>query len=205
MSLTGSVDPAAHPERLIPLDHPAVATLAEATAQTGVGACFGVAERWPGGAPYIAQVFAAAGQVAGVQRKRHLGAGEEAFTAATEPVVFSHAGTRFGVAICAESGPTARSTRPPRPVPAWCSSPPPPACTGGAPGNVPGGTGSAGGRGARGGRRWEGGPWGTAGGRGRGTPQGCGRRGGRGPGRGGEGWLAGRTPPGRRSCRCGRR
>jgi predicted amidohydrolase len=25
MSLTGSVDPAAHPERLIPLDHPAVA------------------------------------------------------------------------------------------------------------------------------------------------------------------------------------
>ena len=104
MSLTGSVDPAVHPERLIRLDHPAVAALAEATARTGVGACFGVAERSPGGAPHIAQVFAAAGQVAGVQRKRHLGAGEEAFTAATEPVVFSCAGTRFGVAICAESG-----------------------------------------------------------------------------------------------------
>jgi predicted amidohydrolase len=104
MSLTGSADPAAHPERLIVLDHPAVAALAEATGKTGVGACFGVAERSPDGAPHIAQVFAAAGRVAGVQRKRHLGEGEEAFTPATEAVVFDHAGTRFGVAICAEAG-----------------------------------------------------------------------------------------------------
>ena len=104
MSLTGSADPAAHPERLIALDHPAVAALAEATGETGVGACFGVAERSPDGAPHIAQVFAAAGRVAGVQRKRHLGEGEEAFTPATEAVVFDHAGARFGVAICAEAG-----------------------------------------------------------------------------------------------------
>jgi predicted amidohydrolase len=39
-----------------------------------------------------------------VQRKRHLGEGEEAFTPATGAVVFDHAGTRFGVAICAEAG-----------------------------------------------------------------------------------------------------
>ena len=104
MSLTGSADPATHPERLIPLDHPAVAALAEATGGTGVGTCFGVAERSPGGDPYICQVFAAAGRVAGAQRKRHLGEGEEAFTAATEPVIFEHAGARFGVAICAEAG-----------------------------------------------------------------------------------------------------
>ena len=86
MSLTGSADPAAQPEWLIGLDHPAVAALAEATGETGVGACFGVAERSPDGTPYIAQVFAAAGRVAGVQRKRHLGEDEEAFTPATEPV-----------------------------------------------------------------------------------------------------------------------
>ncbi len=104
MSLTGSVDPTAHPERLVGLDHPAVAALAEATGPAGVGACFGVAERSPDGRPQIAQVFAAAGRVAGVQRKRHLGEGEEAFTPATEAVVFSCAGTRFGVAICAEAG-----------------------------------------------------------------------------------------------------
>ncbi len=35
MSLTGSADPAAHPERLIGLDHPAVAALAGATGPAG--------------------------------------------------------------------------------------------------------------------------------------------------------------------------
>lgn len=49
-------------------------------------------------------MFAAAGRVAGVQRKRHLGEGEEAFTPAAGSAVFEHAGTRFGVAICAEAG-----------------------------------------------------------------------------------------------------
>ncbi len=110
MSLTGSVDPVAHPEWLAGLDHPAIAALAGAAGETGVGACFGVAERSPGGAAHITQLFAADGHVkgdgeaGGVQRKRHLGEDEEAFTAATEPVIFSCAGARFGVAICAEAG-----------------------------------------------------------------------------------------------------
>lgn len=55
-------------------------------------------------APYITQVVAADGRVAGVQRKRHLGEGEDAYTAAAEPAVFEQAGVRFGVAICAEAG-----------------------------------------------------------------------------------------------------
>ena len=75
-----------------------------------------------GGAPYIAQVFAAAGQVAGVQRKRHLGAGEEAFTAATCGPLTPGPGS--GWPICAESGRApfdaaaagARLCRGPRPV-----------------------------------------------------------------------------------------
>jgi len=104
MSLTGSANPAVSPERLISLDHPAVAELAGATAGHGVAACFGIAERGPGDRPYITQVFAAAGRVAGVQRKRHLGEDEGVYTAAAESAVFEHAGTRFGVAICAEAG-----------------------------------------------------------------------------------------------------
>jgi predicted amidohydrolase len=104
MSLTGSVDPATHPDRLIGLDHPAVAALAEATGETGVGACFGIAERSRANEPHITQVFAASGRLIGAQRKRHLGEGEEAFTAATHPVVFGHRGVTFGVAICAEAG-----------------------------------------------------------------------------------------------------
>ena len=104
MSLTGSVDPAAAPDRLIGLDHPAVGRLARASGQLGVGVCFGVAERAPDGRACIAQVFAAAGQVAGAQRKRYLGEGEEAYVRAAGSVVFEHAGARIGVAICAESG-----------------------------------------------------------------------------------------------------
>lgn len=104
MSLTGSVDPAAHPERLVSLDHAAVGTLARASGESGVGLCFGVAERSPYGGSCITQVFAAGGRVTGVQRKRHLGDGEEAFSAARESCVFDHAGVRFAVAICAEAG-----------------------------------------------------------------------------------------------------
>jgi predicted amidohydrolase len=104
MSLTGSVDPAAHPQRLADPDHPAVTALAEATGRTGVGVCFGIAERSPAGEPYITQIFAAHGTVTGVQRKRHLGDGEERFTAGTDSHIFAHAGTRFAVAICAEAG-----------------------------------------------------------------------------------------------------
>ncbi len=104
MSLTGSADPAASPERLIPLDHPAVAALARATAEHGVSACFGIAERSPHGLPHITQVFAGGGRVLGTQRKRHLGDGEESFTPSADSAVFTWAGVSFGIAICAESG-----------------------------------------------------------------------------------------------------
>ncbi|HVB42421.1 MAG TPA: nitrilase-related carbon-nitrogen hydrolase [Streptosporangiaceae bacterium] len=67
MSLTGSVDPAAHPQRLISLDHAAVGTLARASGEHGVGLCFGVAERAAVSGPHITQVFATGGQVAGVR------------------------------------------------------------------------------------------------------------------------------------------
>jgi predicted amidohydrolase len=107
MSLTGSVDPAAHPGRLMPLGHPAVAGLARAAADAGVAACFGLAERAAGGAAHITQVVVAGGRVTGLQRKRHLGDGEEAFTPADPAAgaaVVEHAGVRFAIAICAEAG-----------------------------------------------------------------------------------------------------
>src|SRR5260221_5679613 len=65
MSLTGSADPAASPERLIPLDHPAVAALARATAEHGVSACFGIAERSPPGLPPTTPVFRGGGRAVG--------------------------------------------------------------------------------------------------------------------------------------------
>jgi predicted amidohydrolase len=54
--------------------------------------------------PHITQVVAADGNVLGIQRKRHLGEGEEAFTPGNGAAVLSWAGVRFGVAICAEAG-----------------------------------------------------------------------------------------------------
>lgn len=104
MSLTGSADPASGPGRLIPLDHPAVTELTKATGGLPTAACFGIAEQTPGGQPHITQLVAADGQLLGVQRKRHLGDGEEGFTAATGATLFDWAGARFGVAICAEAG-----------------------------------------------------------------------------------------------------
>jgi predicted amidohydrolase len=104
MSLTGSVDPAAHPERLMAIDDAAVSRLVRESARAGVAVCFGIAERAPDGLPYITQLCASGGKLTGFQRKRHLGEGEEAFTAGTESAVFGLAGARFGIAICAEAG-----------------------------------------------------------------------------------------------------
>jgi len=103
MSLTGSADPGTHPGRLIGLDHPAVARLASESGD-GLAICFGIAERDAAGAPRITQLFAAGGEITGLQRKRHLGHGEDAFIRATGSTVIEHAGARLGIAICAESG-----------------------------------------------------------------------------------------------------
>jgi predicted amidohydrolase len=104
MSLTGSVDPATHPDWLIAPDHPAIGALTAATAGLGPAICFGVAERAAGGRAFITQLVAAGGEIAGRQRKRHLGDGEEAFCAGSDPAIVEHRSTRMGVAICAEAG-----------------------------------------------------------------------------------------------------
>ena len=89
MSLTGSVEPRTQAERLIDVDHDAVRRLVAATADAGVAALFGVAERGPSGplsgghGPYITQVLASGGEVVGTYRKRHLGEGEEAYETGT--------------------------------------------------------------------------------------------------------------------------
>ena len=103
MSLTGSVDPAHNPERLVPLDHPAITELVAATGDAGVAAVFGIGERTAEG-PFITQVVADGGGIAGVQRKRHLGEGEEAFRVSDDDGVFDVAGMRFAIAICVEGG-----------------------------------------------------------------------------------------------------
>ena len=101
-SLTGSVDPVAHPERAITLDHPAIERLAAATHTSAVGAVFGFAEVREG-AFFITQGYAVAGQLVGVQRKRKLGDDERGFSVGTDTAVFEYGAARFGTVICAEA------------------------------------------------------------------------------------------------------
>lgn len=104
MSLTGSVDPSRNPERLMSLDDPMIATLATAADASGVAAAFGIAEVAGTGEAFITQVVVSDGRRQGIQRKRHLGDGEEHFSSATESEIFDSRGTRFAIAICAEAG-----------------------------------------------------------------------------------------------------
>jgi predicted amidohydrolase len=104
MSLTGSIDPSRHPELLIALDDPAVAAMIALTAEIGVSAVFGISERSERGDAYITQVVAEHGELTGVQRKRHLGEGEEAYAAADTDCLFDLEEARCAIAICAEAG-----------------------------------------------------------------------------------------------------
>jgi predicted amidohydrolase len=74
-----------------------------ATGRTGVPALFGIEER-DGDDFFITQVYAWNGRIFGVQRKRHLGEGEQAHSVGEESTLFELGSLRFGVVICAESG-----------------------------------------------------------------------------------------------------
>jgi predicted amidohydrolase len=102
-SLTGSVDPARRPEHALAVDSAPVNALVEATHDSGVAAVFGIAER-AAGAFHITQLYAHNGRLGGVYRKRHLGEGEEGYTAGRGGAVFEFGSVRFAIAICAEHG-----------------------------------------------------------------------------------------------------
>ncbi|HEY4669769.1 MAG TPA: nitrilase-related carbon-nitrogen hydrolase [Tepidiformaceae bacterium] len=104
MSLTGYVAPAHGQGMPVALDCRQVLALLGATVETGVAALFGIAEANPGKKPFVTQVFAAGGRVAGVYRKQHLGEDEGPHFAPGHgggPWTFE--GVTFGVAVCADS------------------------------------------------------------------------------------------------------
>ena len=146
MSLTGSADPWPGRGLLISLDHPAVAAMSEATDGLGTAACFGIAERTPAGTPHITQVIAADGQLLGIQRKRHLGEGEEEFMAATGATIVPGPAPDSVSPSAPRRGMTTRSTTPPRAAPGSSCSPQPQGSTGAAPAQRPGDPASRGGK-----------------------------------------------------------
>jgi predicted amidohydrolase len=104
MSITGYIDPARWPEAVVSLAGPEVAEFAAQTAGTGVTALAGLVERNPNGKPFITQVVAQAGRLAGWYRKRTV-VDEEAewFSPGDGDLpVFQHGALAFGLAICAD-------------------------------------------------------------------------------------------------------
>jgi predicted amidohydrolase len=102
MSLTGSVDPCRHPERLVTIRGPEVDAMLAATCDRRAAVVFGIAER-DGDDAYITQCVARDGALVTSARKRHLGEDEDGFRVGSERTVFEHAGTTIGLMICAES------------------------------------------------------------------------------------------------------
>jgi predicted amidohydrolase len=102
MSLTGSVDQIRRPDHAVGVDHPAVHHLAAAAGGLGVEAVVGLGER-DGADLYISQLHLRDGEVAGVQRKRQLGDGEEGFATSEHTERFACRDVPFGIVICAES------------------------------------------------------------------------------------------------------
>jgi predicted amidohydrolase len=102
MSLTGSVDQVRRPDHAVTVDDEAVRRLASASERLGVDAVVGIGER-AGGDLYISQLHLRRGKVAGVQRKRRLGDGEEGFATSDRTERFAVDEMPFGIVICAES------------------------------------------------------------------------------------------------------
>lgn len=108
MSLSGYCDPSRFPESVQTLDSPHMVRFVELTRRYGIAASAGFIEANPGGKPFITQVLAHDGRVAGVYRKVHVVDEEAAwFSPGTETAVFSltlrGAEVRCGIAVCADS------------------------------------------------------------------------------------------------------
>lgn len=106
-SLTGAIDPRSEPAGALALDSNPVADVLDATARTGVGAIFGIAERSTDGF-FITQLYAHGGSIHGICRRRRLGAGEQGFTPGEPGAVFRLGNARFAIALCAGGARRAR-------------------------------------------------------------------------------------------------
>ncbi len=105
MSITGYIDPARSPESVLSLGSDAVRQFCAMTAGTDVTALAGIVESNPAGKPFITQVVAAGGELAGCYRKVNVADDELAsFAPAAATPLFEHQAVAFGIAICADVG-----------------------------------------------------------------------------------------------------
>ena len=103
MSISGYLDPARWSDAVLHRDDAPVHQFAVMTEDRGVTAIAGFVERNPAGKPFITQVVASGGVIAGFHRKQTV-VDEEAewFAAGDGGPLFSHDGVPFALAICAD-------------------------------------------------------------------------------------------------------
>jgi predicted amidohydrolase len=105
MSITGYIDPRKNPEAVLTLSSHAVKQFCEITKDTSLMAIAGIVEDNPAGKPFITQIIAAEGVLAGWYRKVNVADDELVmFDSADETPIFSYRDVSFGVAICADVG-----------------------------------------------------------------------------------------------------
>jgi predicted amidohydrolase len=106
MSITGYIDPTRMPDAVLRANGPEVAQFAALTRGTRLTALAGLVEENPAGKPFITQIVAQHGSLAGLYRKQTIKGDEEPWFAPGPPelALFRHAIIPFGVAVCADSG-----------------------------------------------------------------------------------------------------
>jgi predicted amidohydrolase len=103
MSLTGYLDPVWQAESVLRLDSPQVRDFCRLSA--GRTLIAGIVEHHPAGKPFITQIVATDGKLAGAYRKVNVAPDEQdMFDAGSERPVFTAAGVRFGIAVCYDVG-----------------------------------------------------------------------------------------------------
>lgn len=105
MCMTGYADPKRYPHAVIRLDGPEVGRLLAMTLGKEITVLAGLIEANPGGKPYITQIVACAGRLAGTYRKVTIKDEEtEWFSPGFEVQVFHPGDLTYGLAICADIG-----------------------------------------------------------------------------------------------------
>ncbi|KUO76803.1 MAG: nitrilase [Clostridia bacterium BRH_c25] len=103
MSITGYIDPLKYPNAVISRYNASIQRVADMSFIYQTIIIAGFAEKNYKGKPYITQFVAKDGKIVGCYRKKTLSGNEsEWFSPGTEALIFSHSGSSFGLAICAD-------------------------------------------------------------------------------------------------------
>ena len=104
--ITGYNHPVKYPKAIAAIDGPEIIAFAQMTRNVKPAVLAGITEANPGRAPYLTQVIARDGRIAGRYRKHiNFGVGDtdnDWFSSGNEIRVFNYRGLKYGIAICAD-------------------------------------------------------------------------------------------------------